>query len=84
MPDAPGEIRIARYHPVDPDALASSGKTEIGFIWGTAKPELIEAIEDTDSEGGWVFFPTGGHPNPPGYTAYAKAAVRLYERMKAD
>lgn len=56
----------------------------IGFTWSTAKPDLIEAIENSEPGGGWVYFPTGGHPNPPGYTAYAKAAVKLYERMKAE
>lgn len=55
-----------------------------GLLWSTAKPELIAAIEEYEPKGGWVFPPTGGHPNPVGYTAYAKSAVKLYERMKAD
>jgi len=53
----------------------------IGFHWSTAKPELVAKIEKSEAEGTWVYPPTGGHPNPPGYRAYAEAAKKLYERM---
>lgn len=56
---------------------------EIGLTWGTAKPELVTAIEASEKEGSWVFPPSGGHPLPVGYRAYAEAAARLYRTMKS-
>ncbi|MDA7948062.1 MAG: hypothetical protein MPJ78_11380 [Hyphomicrobiaceae bacterium] len=56
----------------------------IGFVWSTAKPELVAAIEKSDRDSSWVFPPTGGHPYPVGYSAYAEAAKKLYERMSAS
>jgi len=55
--------------------------TRNGIFWSTAAPELIEAIEKSDRDGSWVFPSTGGHPYPVGYSAYAEAAKKLYERM---
>ena len=58
--------------------------TRNGVFWGSAAPELITAIEKSDRDRSWVYAPTGGHPNPPGYRAYAEAAKKLYERMAAQ
>ena len=55
----------------------------IGLYWSTAKPELIAVIEKSEAEGTWLYPPTGGHPFPPGYRAYARSAKKLYERMAA-
>jgi hypothetical protein len=55
--------------------------TRNGVFWSSAAPELITAIEKSDRDRSWVYAPTGGHPNPPGYRAYAEAAKKLYERM---
>ncbi len=55
--------------------------TRNGVFWSSAAPELITAIEKSDRDRYWVYAPTGGHPNPPGYRAYAEAAKKLYERM---
>ncbi len=55
-----------------------------GMLWSTAKPELVAAIEASDRDRSWVFPPTGGHPYPPGYRAYAEAARKLYHRMAAS
>lgn len=55
--------------------------TRNGVFWSSAAPELITAIEKSDRDRYWVYAPTGGHPNPPGYRAYAEAVKKLYERM---
>lgn len=81
--DMPIFRKMAENHQAIQARLARHMDT-IEMPWITAKPELIEAIREHDARGEWVYPPSGGHPNPPGYVAYAKAAVRLYERMKAD
>ncbi len=58
--------------------------TRNGVSWSSAAPELITAIEKSDRDRSWVYAPTGGHPNPSGYRAYAEAAIKLYERMAAQ
>ena len=81
--DMPIFRTMAENHRAIQDRLARH-MDAISMNWITAKPELIHAIGEYEARGEWVFPPSGGHPNPPGYTAYAKAAVRLYERMKAE
>ena len=75
--------KMAENHRAIQDRLARH-MDSIAMPWITAKPELIETVREHDSRGEWVYAPSAGHPNPPGYVAYAKAAMRLYERMKKD
>jgi hypothetical protein len=52
-----------------------------GIFWSSAAPEIVDAIEESDRDGTWVYPSSGGHPYPVGYRAYADAAKKLYERM---
>lgn len=49
--------------------------------WISAAPEIIAAVEKSEAEGEFVYPSSGGHPYAPGYAAYARSAVKLYERM---